>query len=438
MKNIFGIYTVIIGFLWGCSGELFLDKSKQNTPQTTEQSSDDNKVCQQGNDCCKPEEMICTGNADSPGLCQCDKSWVCDAVVNPQKCEQKPFISPDGNGGWTCEVVETMERCVRSGDENLTGKGGWTCTTNNNSIICTRELNTPDGNGNWNCQYTESGKTCEKIIPPPTTTDGGTPSIPTGGGNWVCTESLEEGIVCQQTQSEFPLSGNGNWTCQWNETSIICKGSSTTPPGNGSWTCTVGEGVNNWICTKPRNPDDVPPGSGEWNCQYNPTEGKSVCTQPPVKPNPSAVCIPNQRRWCQDVEASCSCEYGMQVCKPDGTWDKCIGMKGKKPNTECACHYNTFMSQCCERSDCIVPEGTEGRVCPPSGGAYCDYCSLLTADCQSGLMCLQFPTANKEVFCALDCAATKQCPTGSTCKSLQYGGVSRWFCIPDSGKCYNL
>lgn len=460
MKKLSSFSILYFALVIGCSGQNPLRNEENiNNPNINSNTS---AICQNGLDCCDGDELICSGNADDPGMCQCDRSWVCDQLVNPQKCQQNPAVTPDGKGGWSCEVVETTERCVKSGSDQVTGKGGWLCVTNNNSVECTRSVKTPDGSGNWNCIYAEGTKVCKKTTNSSSTTptnnstnkDGGTPSsklndqgtvtpTPTpGGGTWSCTTTSETGTVCKKDQDALPPGGTGQWSCTWTETKVICTGSSETKPGGGEWTCVpTGEGTT-WTCTKTRTTTDTPPpaGTGTWTCVENPSEGGMICTQPPSKPNPGSECLPNQKRWCDGIE---TCGFGIVECdSATGKWKRTTkngktildcheAPDGRRPNTECACHFTWWNEDCCETPDCILPEGTNGQICPASPGEQCDYCNPENSECTSGKKCY-LSQQTGENFCAIDCSTTKQCPTGTKCTISPKG----FLCMPTAGTCF--
>jgi hypothetical protein len=419
-------------------------------------------VCQAGTDCCKPEELVCSGNPDGTLVCTCYKSWTCDDVLTPEKCTQSP-ATPDGTGGWLCQVYQGMERCVKPGTQAPPGKNNWTCSVVNGSVECVRPTNTPDGGGSWNCSYTNEFKVCTKGVTPgsdagvpktdgkvPPKTDTGVPKTDTGlpktdtgvPTGWNCWKDAVGDTVCEKPGTGYP-PGGGSWKCYWKGGTITCEGSSPTPPGGGGWTCTDNDLVGGFRCTKPVVPGDTPGGGGSWNCTSGSGQGGTTCVQPPPK-KPGAECIPNQKMWC-DGEVYCG--YGQVVCAPDGKWKTKIDSNGKvildcqelpngaRPNTVCACYFFYFNSDCCETPDCIVPPNSNGQICPASKGAFCDYCNPQKSECQAaGAKCVVTPKS--ETFCGQDCTGGKACPAGSMCTQVQSGGSSFWQCIPADQSCY--
>jgi hypothetical protein len=390
--------------------------------------------------------MTCVGNPDGTMVCSCYKSWSCEEVLGQKKCTQHPADQPDGSGGWICKVEGAIEKCVRSG--NLpAGKNGWTCTKAGNQVTCTRPTNTPDGGSNWSCTYVDSDlKVCKSgtppktdagvpkkdtTTPPPPKTDSGVPPKTDigGGSTWNCYKDAIGNNICTKNDEGFP-PGGGQWTCQWKQGQIICDGSSSTPPGGGGWTCVPKPEVGGWECKKPQ---ELPPGGGTWNCTSGTGAGGTICVQPPP-PKPGQACVPNQKRWC-DGEVYCS--YGQQVCLPTGQWDpKCVELpSGVRPATMCACYFFYFNPDCCETPDCIVPPGTNGQVCKPSNGAYCDYCNPENPECKgAGAKCVA--TVKNETFCGQDCSGGKACPANSLCTPFTKSGQTYWQCLPADQSCY--
>jgi hypothetical protein len=150
--------------------------------------------------------------------------------------------------------------------------------------------------------------------------------------------------------------------------------------------------------------------------------------------------VPGAKKWC---DGHTYCGWGQVTCGPDGKWKRKADGKldcwelldGRRPNTVCACYFTFFNSDCCERPDCIVPQGTNGQICPASAGMHCDYCNPMKSECkESGAKCLVAPT--NETFCGRDCSGGAPCPLGSACKPVK--GTSGYIhqCVPQDGSCY--
>jgi len=434
-----------------------------------------NPVCQSGDDCCQPSELVCTGDPDNGMVCRCFKSWDCDSALSPEKCKQTPADTPDGSLSWTCKIEGGVETCGRGGSEVPPGKNGWTCQQVGGSVICTRQVNTPDGGGDWDCFYDkELNKFCTKkapaadqggvtkdggLPPPPPKKDSGTPKKDSGApppdqgtptSAWKCTTDASGVTTCKKVGSGMPTGsgppgGNGEWKCYWSGSKIICEGSSTTPPGGAGWTCVPNEDVGGWRCEKTVTPGDMPPGGGTWGCTSGTSWNGTVCTQNPPPSSSGQVCVPGQKMWC---DGQSYCGWGVVVCGPDGKWKTVVnpntGQKeldcwepanGVRPNTVCACFFSYFNKDCCERPDCLVPPGTNGQVCAPSAGQFCDYCNPLKPECVgAGNKCLV--TSSHETFCGKDCAGGKPCPGGAICQKVTQKTTTLWQCMPADMSCY--
>jgi hypothetical protein len=422
-----------------CGGVNTLDPNDPSSPNYVP------KVCQQGEACCTPEELTCRGNPDGTMVCTCYKDWTCDSALSPQKCQQNPADTPDGKSGWKCVVRNGKDVCTRSGTEVPPGKNGWVCTQTATGVKCERTMNTPDGAAGWGCQYVADIKVCTKTKPadlgvpktdsglpppPPPKPDSGVIPPPV---QWNCYKDGVNGTVCTRSGG-FPPGGAG-WKCYWKNGTITCEGTSSTPPGGSGWTCVKNELAGHWVCTKPA---ETPPGGGTWNCVSSSDQG-TICYQPPT-PKSGQECIPGQKMWCDGV---LYCGYGQVVCGPDGKWKTrangeldCTELpSGVRPNTVCACYFFYFNKDCCETPDCLVPPGTNGAVCPPSPGGFCDYCNPQKPECTgTGAKCIL--SSKKETFCAQSCAGGKACPTGSMCTAVTSGGVTSMQCIPFDQSCY--
>ena len=202
--------------------------------------------------------------------------------------------------------------------------------------------------------------------------------------------------------------------------------------------------MGGWRCTKKVGPDDLPPGSGTWSCTSSTAQGGATCVQTPA-PKPGAECLPGTKRWC---DGHSYCGWGMVTCGPDGKWKRKLDLKtmqweldcwepadGRRPNTQCACYFFYFNTDCCETPGCIVPAGTNGQICPASAGGYCDYCNPQKTDCKEpGAKCIT--TTSSETYCGRDCSGGKPCPQGSTCAAAKQGSKTYWQCVPKDMSCY--
>ena len=148
-------------------------------------------------------------------------------------------------------------------------------------------------------------------------------------------------------------------------------------------------------------------------------------------------------RWCDGLKF---CGWGTITCKPDGTWPtRTVGGKvlldcveradGKRPDTACACYHFYFNPKCCERPDCMIPDGKDGQICAPSKGGTCDYCNPQKPECKGGGICAV--SNSMETFCTQPCAANKSCPTGMICMPVKNQGTTSNQCIPSDFSCYN-
>jgi len=165
----------------------------------------------------------------------------------------------------------------------------------------------------------------------------------------------------------------------------------------------------------------------------------------------SRECIPGTRKWC---DGTTYCGWGIATCGEDGRWplveragqwiERCIeDGSGLRPDTPCACRYYFFNSECCERPDCVIPANTNGQVCQPSAGGYCDPCSLETPECTAGRLCAVFQQLNAkqertfESFCTgMSCEGPHDCDEGQACVriSTRLNSTQRR-CVPEGGSC---
>jgi hypothetical protein len=176
---------------------------------------------------------------------------------------------------------------------------------------------------------------------------------------------------------------------------------------------------------------DVPgcdTGAG-WVCVRGTVYSGTLCE---LRPSPSKECLPGDKRWCDGVVYD---GWGLQVCSPAGEWGQCQEETGQRPNTLCACYFFYTDFRCCERPDCVVPAGTNGRLCPPSGGRLCDYCDPDKQECRDpGARCVVY-TSSHESFCGQPCSATQPCPAGYTCTPVGPASDKSEQCVPADKSC---
>jgi hypothetical protein len=435
--------------------------------------------------CCPPEDLVCDGNIDGVVVCTCDALWDCSK--NPDKCERKR-PKPPGGGDWNCNWGEFAYTCSKKGTpgEPPPGGNGWNCTWNGAEAQWDCKLPPPNPPNNpndktWNCtvQNPQDKLICEKkkgtpTPPPPpkqdagvpkadTTVppkqDGGGPKVPPGGWNWNCTTNADGKKTCT-TDGGLPggPSGGGTWNCHLGQNGFwICNGENVPPgkpPGGGNgWLCKqeTKSGKTIWVCKKPDIPnEDTPPGGGIWACQKSTDVGGTKCEEVPqtpeppgFTPKPGEVCVPGTKRWC---DGYVYCGWGQMTCLPDGTWPtkwqngkKIYDCKelsnGGRPNTLCACYHFYYNGDCCERPDCIVPQGSKPQICGKSPGKLCDYCNPQTPECnEGGAKCVV--TNKGEAFCGRGCSLLTPCPAGYTCKKLSTKSGSFHQCVPADNSCY--
>ena len=149
--------------------------------------------------------------------------------------------------------------------------------------------------------------------------------------------------------------------------------------------------------------------------------------------------------WCDRVNND---GWGQVECGSDKKWKtKLVGGKkvfdcdiglsaGRVPSTHCACYHRMkYNPVCCERLDCIVPSGSDGKICPHSPGNICDYCDPIKPECvMPGAKCLE--NADHEMFCGMDCE-TAACPKGYLCKKVkEVDGREIRQCLIQDLSCY--
>ena len=462
-EGVFGIAVATIALL-GCQpGTVPYASDPQQNESFT--NAPDGEACTDPRKCCQADELTCIGNPDSQVICSCSGLWDCN--LNQTKCSQ-PLSPPDGSGGWTCTEWNPSNGviCTRSGVGHGVPDGGgrWFCSedSEHNVTTCKESVpsnptNTVAGAGGWNCGISSSEDVrkinCDRKG------GGSTPgeSHPGGGGQWDCNA---EQTRCAKTDGDRGLpSGSGSWDCHDEQLGrqrfLTCSGdtSGVVPDGGGRWSCENAVNSETTVtCSRPIESSDTPPGGGYWACVTGSEFGGRVCDSvdsppeaPPIEAEPGAVCVPGTRRWCDGLVF---CGWGMVTCKPDGTWptkrrngqlvlDCQERSDGKRPDTRCACHHFYFNPNCCERADCIVPEGTDGRICEASQGQFCDYCNPRNPECGGGGFCLI--ADSMETFCSKACQRDEECPGGNEGKSacVRVRDKPGRQCVPVDRSCYN-
>jgi len=280
----------------------------------------------------------------------------------------------------------------------------------------------------------------------PVRPDVGTPvPVPCG---WNCTTKPDGRTFCKNgCDPGYPLGGSG-WLCHLvtknGQPTWVCYGDSSTVLGStDDWSCTQ-VGLTTHRCEKPDTDDDKPPGPGTWVCVKGTPYGGTLCEKVAVAtmPKVTAPCTPGQRFWCDDITYD---GWGQVLCDASGSWKtKVVNGKtmfdcqfttgGKVPLTRCACYHFFFNPMCCERTDCILPDGTAGQVCPKSSGKLCDYCNPQLQDCvEPGGLCVV--TNTSETFCGRGCA-NATCPAGYSCMTVKTKTGTTAQCIPADLSCY--
>jgi hypothetical protein len=163
-----------------------------------------------------------------------------------------------------------------------------------------------------------------------------------------------------------------------------------------------------------------------------------------VKPRWWDECFPSEKRWCDGLQYD---GWGLVDCDPStGKWKTTIvngkstldcqeSTGGRRPNTICACYHFFTNFTCCERTDCVLPAGTQGQICPASKGGLCDFCNpLVKGECKEpGAVCVV--TNSHESFCGRDCSSSA-CPAGYNCLTVKQQVGTAKQCIPSSFSCY--
>jgi hypothetical protein len=271
---------------------------------------------------------------------------------------------------------------------------------------------------------------------------------------WQCETKPDGRHFCQKDWPDhgLPPFGSG-WLChlaahlappRW-----ICHASAAVPTGTGTWTCRALD-ASTVRCEKFDVVDaDRPPDPGTWVCVKGSVYGGTLCERV-TDPNPPDLitggpCVPGQRLWCDGLTYDA---WGHVACDPATRRWKTITINGKSmldcedfaaggklPLTRCAQHHYFFSPLCCERTDCIVPDGTGGTTWPKSAGKLCDPCSPMMPGCsEAGAECIV--TSSGEAFCGRLCSGSAPCPAGFNCVEVKYkeGGTKQ--CVPQDLSCY--
>jgi len=281
----------------------------------------------------------------------------------------------------------------------------------------------------WSCATRSDGRTLCSLA-------GG---LPPGGSGWRChLHRTEPG-------KELPSSGDPEtWTCD---------GSAASDPSGAGWSCkelplpardAPPSGL--WRCSKV-GPTDEPTADHSWVCWKSSKAGGTVCEQQ-VSTGPHALdgCYPGQRRWCGGLvydgwgQVECDAATGRWRTKLSSAGQTVIDCRetgdGARPDTACACYHFFFDATCCERTDCVLPDGTSGASCPASAGALCSECDPTGKDCQEpGARCII--TNQHETFCGRLCSTDAPCPAGYACMTIKLAGnQTSEQCVPTDFSCY--
>jgi hypothetical protein len=303
----------------------------------------------------------------------------------------------------------------------------------------------PTGDGDWLCDAT--GRRCRS-------TEHTWRTLPDGGERWEChrRERFPDG-------GEWDCGGDVEWVCYGD----VARGAAA--PGGGDWRCArfdfARSGRDVYRCVKPNDEHDQPPAAYPPSmckciqgalcayCDKSSAGGGTACwmgTPAPHAGPPRAgePCEPGARYWCEPWGLD---GYGTVTCLPDGTLPTrscgasvCVDCRersdGRRPDTICACYHAWGGAACCERSDCRIPDHTDGQLCPPSSGAPCAHCDPLHDECAVG-RCISSNAS--ETFCSQACDATGACPAGTTCMQVKDSTAPPWStdeCIPKELACY--
>lgn len=280
----------------------------------------------------------------------------------------------------------------------------------------------------WEC---DTPSKCSQLAP-----------TPNGSSSWKCTWE-EFGYKC--------VDKSGNQTSSNKPTISWGKNTNTVPYGYGQWDCNWNSSEVSWSCVNSvvPNPSNNPDGIGFWKCYVE--EFKLKCDKKEINDsgvdsNPEKECDSGQRKWCDGLSY---CGWGIVQCE-NGKWKtKNINGKnvldcqeslagGRVPKTKCGCYHFYANLSCCEREDCIIPDGESGQLCDyskPRG--LCDYCnpdaiSANTGSCGDYGACIV--TDSHETFCGKNCYGAQDCPEGYDCLVVSYKNTPKQ-CIPQKKTC---
>jgi hypothetical protein len=275
--------------------------------------------------------------------------------------------------------------------------------------------------------------------------------------SWSCAKGSFGQEVCRSSEAANLPRGLAGTTChvvaagtasaRW-----TCSGTLTTAGALGGcgWQCAKMEG-GLVRCERAVSRADFPPQasfpclpeSGPcFACARSERLGGTQCEALPKEKE----CFPGQLRWCAGLSYG---PIGVVKCLPDGKWETINtggGMPAlacyeysdaRVPATHCACYHYYFNPICCERPDCVVPDGEKDKpyFCKSSAGQLCDPCWPSKPSCvEPGAKCLV--TNQHETFCGRPCAS-EPCPAGYLCLEVKSsGGSSTMQCAPDGYSCY--
>jgi hypothetical protein len=228
---------------------------------------------------------------------------------------------PDGSGGDGDERVPAEDPywCCDPDEGACVCQSYWRCTDGFAGKTCRQANPTlPDGGGEgpWSCEYRDDSIVCT----------GSAEDHPDAGshGEWVCAEDGAAGTVeCSReaTDEDYPDAGaDVPWDCTYSPQSEIraCREPREETPDGGDWECwTAGDGRTTCVDRAPETPDD-----GEWDCLQ--VDGHDVCQGDHFPDEGEAV------GWdCEQIAEMVRCENGEGQAPDDGegivwdcTWDQ--------------------------------------------------------------------------------------------------------------------
>jgi len=420
------------------------------------ESRDPLAPCTAVDPCCADD--TCADDPRGPASCGCETTWSCNEDLS--LC-LTPRPTPSGALHWDCSWNEFRYRCVMS--EALAGESwpslldlpdsasGWSCewSMELRRIACTLDqvpnpLNRPDGLATWTCAVEGEALLCRAR-------EQGQ-GCPTECPGWECHTDERGRHICTLAAGEGGLPPGGhNWQCARTYRSDglywICYGEAEAPPGDG-WSCEIADGeARRWRCEREETADDLPPGGGWWVCVRGAEYGGLVCEEVAEEEQQGLrqTCLPGEKRWCDSLsyggwgQVECDPATGKWAIRSDANGNASLDCHaredGRRANTHCACYFSYFAPECCERPDCVVPEGSSGQICPASKGQLCDYCNPQDAECQEpGARCVT--TSHHESFCGRDCTDGAPCPPGYICQELNLLAGNAFQCVPTDFSCY--